>query len=286
MSNSPPNDSLNLKTINKNVYATIPGYGDRKSTSVKEKNLFSFLESISTEYHGGTTSLGLKHVGNNGGIGIPAKQMEHKLAMRALTLIKGGFGSSIVKSTNELLDDGNAFGTNTKHKKKRALIQLEGSISRKKRKRRNNLIKVFNNKNTLKTKAGQEHHHGEILFGLNHMWNQYILNLLQNEPSAMNKKSISNILSTAELIGASVEISRSDSTSHTGKRGFIVDSTMNTWLIATPSDSSNKDLKVKITCDNWKILTLPKNGSDLIIDIPRKASSEDRIHLKISSLKK
>jgi RNase P/RNase MRP subunit p29 len=276
-----------MKTINKlDVYATLSERGERKSNSAKEKNLFSFLETISTEYHGGTTSLGLRHGGNNGGIGIPAKQMEQKLSMRALTLIKGGLGTSIVKSTNELFDDGNAIGTHTKRKKKRGLIRLEGSISRKKRKRNNSFIAVSCQNSSMKTNDGQENHYGEILFGLNDMWKQYILNLLQDEQPLMSRKDLSNKISTAELIGASIEISRSSATSYIGKRGFIVDSTTNTWLIATPSDYKNNDLKSQSACDIWKLLKLPKNGSELIIDIPQSTSSEDQIRLKIASFKK
>jgi hypothetical protein len=276
-----------MKTINKlDVYATLSEHGDRKSNSSKDKSLFSFLESISTEYHGGSTSLGLRHGGNNGGMGISAKQMEQKLSMRALTLIKGGLGTSIVKSTKELFEDGDAIGTHTKRKKKRGLIRFEGSISRKKRKRNNQFIHAPNQNNALKMKDDQEHHHGEILFGLNGMWKQYILNLLQNEQSVVDITVLLNVISTAELIGASIEIYRSTATSHVGKRGFIIDSTKNTWLIAIPSNGSNNDLTSQITCNIWKVLRLPKIGSDLIIDIPQNASSEDLIRLKISSLRK
>lgn len=268
-----------MKTINRpDVYVPLT-----PSVSLKEKNLYSFLENISEEYHGGVTCLGLRYGGNNGGCSVRAKQMEQKIALRTLTLIKGGIGTSITKSTSELLQDGQNIATHTKRKNRRDLIWVEGSISNRKRKRSRRTLSSSVQSCDASSHPDLNQHSADILFGLNEIWNSYMSELFKMEMKVFDNNKIATLVSRAELVGASVEIVRSKSTTHAGKLGFIVDSSLNVWRIATPVNNGNEELIRESAASEWKVITLPKRGTDIILKIPGFNSNGECTHIMVSS---
>lgn len=233
------------------------------SNNLKEKSLYTFLETVSSEYHDSSSIIGLKNGGSNGGNGLKASHMEKLLAQRALTLIKGGFHTSIAKSTDQNVDSGVNVNVNSgkKRGRKNGVFRHNGSMSNKKRKRLQ--------EKSGKTKSSQVGDiRGDVLVGLNMMWNEYIDEMLpkKKESGSFDPSQITSLASKMELIGAYVSIQESRSTSYSGKKGFIVDSTKNVWKIAIQKgDKSPCDFETLNQCNEWKLIMLPKRDSALLI---------------------
>ena len=257
--------TLNLSSLSKNaLYAPLSTYinegggNSNNNTSIhrnlKEKSLYSFLESISDEYHSSRTLLGVE----NGGQGLKARQIEAKLGQRALTLIKGGIRTLVVKSTSDI--DCHEK-TVSKRKRGNEIIRLFGSMSHTKRKK---VGKSF---------VGKPFSiHGNVLVKLNRMWNEYVQNLLGKKKKAIDASSeVASLLSTAELVGSLVRISRCKACqSYQGKCGFMVDVTKNTWRIALPKDGSSvEETKLEQISDEamFKGVIIPKQGTSLLLTI-------------------
>jgi RNase P/RNase MRP subunit p29 len=261
------NNSSKLTSLSKNaLYAPLNTYlNETKRNSSKavnanlrEKALYSFIESVSSEYHSPDTSLGLENGANNGGLALNARQIEQKLSQRALTLIKGGINSSIVKSTSAMVDGDNLSATRQRKSGSSGVVRLYGSVSNKKRKR------------SREEMTGIVSSSPEVLVGLNQIWNKYIEKLLSNSP---NSKEILSLMTSAELTGAIASVARSQSCrSHIGKVGFIIDITKNTWKFSIPKDGS-KDTEGMIKCKEFKVIVVPKRDSTLVIKIPNSDKS-------------
>jgi len=277
---SDQSSSSGLKTLSRNaLYATLDTYvndGSTKSSKIipnlKEKSLYAFMQAVSGEYHSSHTSLGLENGANNGGRGLKSRNFEAKLGQRALTLIKGGIGTSIVKSTADMVDSGNSG----KRKKslRNEIIRIPGSISRKKRRRCRNEVGAHSTARKLD---------GTVLLGLHKMWEKYAKVLLQKCMCAISfdAEEASSLVATGELVGAFVKIKSSNSCkSHVGKQGYIVEITKNTWRIAIPSDKS-LDISDSNKAAAFKIILLPKKGSSLVLYIQRSDEDNDSIRIEI-----
>eukprot|EP01083_Nonionella_stella_P160630 525315_1 len=235
------------------------------SNTLKEKSLYTFLETVSSEYHDSSSIIGLKNGGSNGGNGLKASHMEKLLAQRALTLIKGGFHTSVAKSTDQNVDSGVNVNVNSgkKRGRKNGVFRHNGSMSNKKRKR----LQEKSGK-TNSSKVGDIR--GDVLVGLNQMWNEYIDEMLPKKKESgsfsFDPAQITSLASKMELIGAYVSIQESRSTSYSGKKGFIVDSIKNIWKIAIQKgDKSPSDFESLSQCNEWKLILLPKRDSALLI---------------------
>lgn len=273
--------SSGLKTLSRNaLYATLDTYlkdgstNPKVSLNLKEKSLYAFMQAVSSDYHSSHTSLGLENGANNGGRGLKARHYETKLGQRALTLIKGGIGTRIVKSTSDMVDNSNA-GKWKKGRRNNDIIRLPGSKSRKKRKRCQNEVDAHHTASKFD---------GAILFGLHKMWEKYIKTLLQNcvISNQFDVKEASSLIATAEFVGAFVKIKSSNSCkSHVGKQGYVVEITKNTWRMAVPVDGSIDVADArKVTA--FKIIIVPKKESSLVMRIRRNEDDNDSLYIEIS----
>ena len=267
--------SSELKSLSKAaLYAPLNDYlkeskssSNSVSSKLKERALYSFIETVSGEYHSSNTSLGLKYGGNNGGQGLSSRQVENKLARRALCLIKGGIGTSISKSSLEIVD---GASSGKKRNRESGWIRLCGSMSKRKRTKKlskSNVVVPANNPDL----------DGSILFGLNKIWKKYIETLLGKRllPESFNSKEAASLVATAEMIGAFVSITESQSCrNYVGKSGIVIDVTRNTWKVAVPKDGL-EDLDNIVKCKNLKVLIIPKRDSKLVIKIPTKEESHN-----------
>eukprot|EP01083_Nonionella_stella_P248161 859502_1 len=149
-----------------------------------------------------------------------------------------------------------------KEPEKNGVFRHNGSMSNKKRKR----LQEKSGK-TNSSQAGDIR--GDVLVGLNQMWNEYIDEMLpkkKESSSLFDPAQITSLASKMELIGAYVSIQESRSTSYSGKKGFIVDSTKNVWKIAIQKgDKSPSDFESLNQCNEWKLIMLPKRDSALLI---------------------
>lgn len=292
---TPSTNTSTLTSLSKNaLYAPLNTYlnGSKRDnlhsvgSTLREKSLYHFLETVSAEFHSPDSSLGIKNGESNGGMGISARQVEQKLSQRALTLIKGGIKTSLVKSTDELVDDtkgtandsmGNRTSIETARKERSAkgLVRLHGSVSNRKRKRARKEM-------TSKTIVAQPTC-PEILHGLHQIWNKYIQNLLVD--SSNNSKEAISLLTSAELIGAIASVAKGRACrSYIGKIGFIVDITKNTWKLCVPKDGSTSTTEGINTCKEFKVIVVPKRGSTLLIKLPVKKGdpSDVETHVEIT----
>jgi RNase P/RNase MRP subunit p29 len=281
-----------LTTLSKNaLYAPLKSYikdeGGSSNTSVnrnlKEKSLYSFLESVSEEYHSSRTLLGLENGAKNGGQGLKARHIEAKLGQRALSLIKGGIRTDVAKSTSDLDSTNEKPKPSSKRKRSNQIVRLHGSISHTKRKKVCKSIKKEKTNFTIV---------GGVLVGLNSMWNQYAQSLLSK--AYLNKKQklldiseAASLMSTAELVGSFVRISRCQPClSYQGKSGFLVDVTKNTWRIALPKDGSimnEKNIKDITDATMFKCMIIPKQGTCIILYIPaNEEKSNQGIKIQVS----
>jgi len=121
----------------------------------------------------------------------------------------------------------------------------------------------------------------DTLFGLNKMWNTYIRLLLRDhiplESKNFKPSEIASLLSSAELVGAFVNIRHCVShASYCGMSGFIVDISANTWRVAVLpknvawefGEDCMEDLKSKCGNKCWKVVTIPKRRSTLVLSFP------------------
>lgn len=294
---SETNPSLpRLTTLSKNaLYAPLKTYvkdeGNSSGSSntsinrnLKEKSLYLFLESISDEYHSSRTLLGLENGAKTGAQGLKARHIEAKLGQRALTLIKGGIRTDVAKSTSDL-DCSSNEKSMLKRKRNNQIVRLHGSLSHAKRKKvcKSNCATQGKTKFTVM---------GRVLVGLNSMWNQYAQTLLSKSCLSKKQKSLdmseaASLMSTAELVGSFVRISRCPSCqSNEGKSGFLVDMTKNTWRMALPKDGSTMDERsIKDITDTtmFKCVMIPKHGSCIVLCIPAKdEKSLKSIRIEIS----
>jgi len=240
-----------------------PNKINQLSNNLREKSLYSFLETVSSEYHDSSSIIGVKNGGSNGGNGLKASHMEKLLAQRALTLIQGGFHTSVAKSTDQNVNSGVNVNVNSgkKRGRKNGVFRHNGSMSNKKRKRLQGKSGKTNS-----SQAGAIR--GDVLVGLNEMWNDYIDDMLpkKKESSSSDPSEMTSLASKMELIGAYVSIQESRSTSYSGKKGFIVGSTKNVWKIAIPKgDKSPSDFESLSQCNEWKLIMLPKRDSALLV---------------------
>lgn len=210
------------------------------SNNLKEKNLYTFLEKISVEYHDSITPLGTLS-GTNGGMPLKSRQMESKSSQRALTLIGGGSGNhSIVKSTSlmtsgltSIIDDN--LGSNSGNRSFKSTIasnqrkrkrgeynqyRVHGSLSHKRRKRlQNQLIQHCTSttkNNNIHDRITTNNISGtlwkrDILISLNELWIKYVNKLLYtatnaNQNMKIKKEQVASLVSSAEMIGAHVLI--------------------------------------------------------------------------------
>lgn len=271
------NKSSKLTSLSKNaLYAPLNTYlnGTKRDSNkavnanLREKALYAFIETISAEYHSPNTSLGLENGAHNGGLALNARQVEQKLSQRALTLIKGGISSSVVKSTSTMVDGDRMFDrARRREKNDNSLVRLNGSISNKKRKRARNEIA---NKVAVDNPA--------VLFGLNQIWKRYMQVLLSN---AANSKEILSLIASSDLTGAIASVVRCNACkSYRGKIGIIIDTSKNTWKIATPKHSSKVTEEEMKACKEFKVIVAPKRFSTLLIRIDEK--SFESSHIQIS----
>jgi RNase P/RNase MRP subunit p29 len=278
---SEQSSSSGLKTLSRNaLYATLDTYvndGSTKSSKVspnlKEKSLYAFMQAVSGEYHSSHTSLGLENGANNGGRGLKARNFEAKLGQRALTLIKGGVGTSIVKSTPDLVNSG--ISGKRKKELRNEIIRIPGSISRNKRRRCQIEVGAHH--------TGRKNMDGTVLLGLHKMWEKYAKVLLQKCMChiSFDAEEASSLIATGELVGAFVKIKSSDSCkSHVGKEGYIVEITKNTWRIAVPLDKS-LDVSDSNRAAKVKVILLPKKGSSLVLHIQRSDDDNESIRIEI-----
>lgn len=266
---------------NNALYAPLNTYiGEGRSTTInsnlKEKSLYSFLESVSQEYHNSRrTLLGFENAAKNGGQGLKARHFETKLGQRALTLIKGGIRTEIAKSTSDIHEAQNTLILERK-RANRGVVRLHGSLSRTKRKK------------VCKSAVGKSSRiRAPILVGLNHMWNQYAQSLLSNawmgkKKNVLDAAEAASLMATAELVGSHVEISKCKSCqSYVGRSGFIVDVTRNTWRIALPQqnetsvvdDTKHEEISNAAT---FKCVIIPKQGSCIVLKIRHKDENSDK----------
>eukprot|EP00979_Chaetoceros_neogracilis_P006887 scaffold1405_cov220-Chaetoceros_neogracile.AAC.2 len=277
---SQQSSSSGLKTLSRNaLYATLDTYlndgskNPKESPNLREKSLYTFMQGVSSDYHSSHTSLGLENGANNGGRGLKARHYEAKLGQRALTLIKGGIGTSIVKSTTDMVGSSNA--AKWKKNNRNVIIRLPGSISGKKRKRCKNQVGAHHSAGKLD---------GIVLLGLHKMWEKYIRILLQAclLSNPFDAQEASSLIATAEIVGAFVKIKSSDSCkSHIGRQGYVVEITKNTWRIAVPVNGSI-DVADSSKISIFKVIVVPKKQSSLAMRIRRNEEDNDYLYIEVS----
>mmetsp|Transcript_21242 Transcript_21242/g.29776 ORF Transcript_21242/g.29776 Transcript_21242/m.29776 type:complete len:370 (+) Transcript_21242:70-1179(+) len=292
-----------------------------KYISHRERSLYyDFLQNVSNEYHSPNSiflapstnfankNSNLSSSRTGGGFGgrqpLTSRQMENKLAQRALTLVGGGVGTKGSKRVRKY--------------SQRPRFRINGSISKRSRKR---MLRAQNrqsqrctatsaekekndpNMNNLQFTVDSQRNNTEktdILLSLNRLWNEYFFKLVGESDlisaASGNGDLVDNHISeklrakifNMEKVGAFVKIIECKSSrSYEENLSVIVNSTKNTWIMVMTSiqrrskssitkhlnvsDGEFSDINKRDWC--WKNVIVPKNGTTLAFCIPAPRTS-------------
>ena len=263
MSNNDDNNGSetrsSLSSLSRNaLYAPLIAYGQqnvnpsaymltRKNvpSSIRESSLIEFLQAV------GQQQLSLQNV-------------EERIQQRALTLVGGGTTS---KSSRK------------KQSKEENVIRNQQHLLSNRQRKKFLMIRQqqqqHGTKNNDKKKKEETFH---LLLQLNARWNDYVRKLV-NEGDLSNTIAMSRKLAShLELVGAFVRITKCSAHKQwVGREGMIVGMTVNTWRIAwiprhvfAIKHNSNTPY-----CCMWKLLVVPKHGSQVAFSMPLHDKDEN-----------
>jgi len=210
--------------------------------SLQESALMDFLRQVSTNYHLNTVPSEAKS-----GRPLASSEMSNRIKSRALTLVGGGYHRTV----------GGGSKKQKQHQRKGKRADTEW----------NSLLE------NQELRERQE----SFLKELNALWNEYARNLLgMNETTTLDDSLRSKILaasSSMEWVGSFVQIESSKRhPAWTGRHGFLVEVTSNTWRVIEYDMEHDAATKGKdddaSSKQSMKVLVVPKHGSSLSVLLP------------------
>ena len=191
---------------------------------------------------------------------LSTQAIDERIRQRALTLVGGGINSSMTNAQTEKC-------------KKRQRRQDELSNRQRKKIMRDAKAGKKLEQASMKSEKEQCEKFFNTLLELNQKWNIYVRKLLgvdeyeslQTDKDSTFRKTLSSRLVQAELVGAFVKLIECGAHKKwIGKEGLIVGNFQNTWRLAIMQVSSG-NVKAK---QRPKVLVVPKQGSQLLLQIP------------------
>lgn len=255
----------------------------RLPTSVQEKALVDFWHKVGVDYHRNAT---VKDARNNGNKPISLSDMEERIRSRAMTLIGGGINTSWDNTTTSAVSS-----RATKSSPNDPKLSRKQQLAHKRQRKSKHLMHFATS-----DESGEM---SGFLSGLNGLWNEYMVKLLQLPSSTTGSnrtlvdyqkftrdaKAWSHVTAavtheTAQLVGARVKIKTCrHSPSWIGRIGYMVGKTKNAWNVMVEGPLSKRRRRSSKLADagngkeegevvGWRSLVVPKKGSELTLLIP------------------